>query len=82
MRELSAVARQLYREGMAGLRHLHNGRAAIALAALQYQGILDKLDMAQWDNLSQRASLSTLERVWLLPRALWLRSQSLVQATE
>jgi phytoene synthase len=82
MRELSAQARQLYREGMLGLRHLHNGRAAIALAALQYQGILDKLELAQWDNLSRRASLSALERLRLLPRALWLRSQSLAQAAE
>jgi phytoene synthase len=40
---------------------------------LQYQGILDKLEMNGWDNLSRRASLSAYERVMLLPKAIWLR---------
>lgn len=82
MQNLSYQTRQLYHQGIAGLHYLHNGRAAIALAALQYQGILDKLETAHWDNLSGRASLSALERVRLLPRALWLRSRPMVQATE
>lgn len=73
MRELAQEARRLYREGLAGLKYLQTGRGAIALAALQYQGILDKLELNGWDNLSRRASLSTYERVLLLPKAIWLR---------
>ncbi|GIW33081.1 phytoene/squalene synthase family protein [Meiothermus sp.] len=73
MRELALEARRLYREGLGGLKYLQTGRAAIALAALQYQGILDKLELMRWDNLSRRASLSTYERVMLLPKAIWLR---------
>jgi phytoene synthase len=73
MRELALEARRLYREGLAGLKYLQTGRGAIALAALQYQGILDKLELNGWDNLSRRASLSTYERVLLLPKAIWLR---------
>ncbi|GEM82817.1 phytoene/squalene synthase family protein [Meiothermus hypogaeus] len=73
MRELALEARRLYREGLGGLKYLQTGRGAIALAALQYQGILDKLELMGWDNLSRRASLSTYERVMLLPKAIWLR---------
>lgn len=73
MHELATQARLLYREGLAGLRYLRNGRGAIALAGLQYQGILDKLELNGWDNLSRRASLSTYERVLLVPKAIWLR---------
>jgi len=73
MRELAREARRLYREGLAGLKYLRTGRGAVALAALQYQGILDKLELNGWDNLSRRASLSTYERVLLLPKAIWLR---------
>ncbi len=73
MRELAQEARRLYREGLAGLKYLQTGRGAVALAALQYQGILDKLELNGWDNLSRRASLSTYERVLLLPKAIWLR---------
>ena len=73
MQEVSGEARRLYREGLAGLKYLKNGRGAIALAGLQYQGILDKLELNGWDNLSRRASLSTYERVLLVPKAIWLR---------
>jgi len=73
MRELAADAHRLYREGLGGLKHLRIGRGAIALASLQYQGILDKLEQGGWDNLSRRASLSTYERVMLLPKAICLR---------
>jgi phytoene synthase len=73
MRELAEVARQLYRKGFQGLRHLSQGRPAIALAALQYQGILDKLEAQGWDNLNRRVSLRTHERMALVPRALLLR---------
>jgi phytoene synthase len=73
MRELAADARKLYREGLRGLRYLKTGREAIALASLQYQCILDKLEQNGWNNLSRRASLSRLERVMLLPKVICLR---------
>lgn len=73
MRELAQEARRLYREGLGGLKYLKTGRGAVALAALQYQGILDKLEQSGWDNLSRRASLSGLERAMLLPKAIWLQ---------
>ncbi len=69
MAYLEARARDLYREGLGGLRHLRLGRAAIALAALQYQGILDKLRLQRYDNLRHRAHLKTWERLKLLPKA-------------
>ncbi|MGC8875777.1 phytoene/squalene synthase family protein [Thermus sp.] len=70
MRALEGKARALYREGLEGLRHLRVGRAAIALAAFQYQGILDKLRLQGYDNLGRRAHLKAWERAPLLPRAL------------
>ncbi|PZA08820.1 MULTISPECIES: phytoene/squalene synthase family protein [unclassified Meiothermus] len=76
MQELAAAARRLYREGLKGLPYLRQGRAAIALAALQYEGILDKLERSGWNNLSGRASLRAYERLLLVPRALWMRTGS------
>ena len=66
---LEGKARALYREGLAGLGHLKVGRAAIALAALQYRGILDKLRLSGYDNLGRRAHLKAWERALLLPKA-------------
>ncbi|TBH21554.1 phytoene/squalene synthase family protein [Thermus thermamylovorans] len=81
MAHLEAKARALYREGLSGLGGLRVGRAAIALAALQYQGILDKLRLFGYDNLHRRAYLGTWERLRLLPKALLL-SRNGVPATE
>ncbi len=69
MAHLEERARALYREGLAGLGHLKVGRAAIALAALQYRGILDKLRLSGYDNLRRRAHLKAWERVLLVPKA-------------
>ena len=69
MAHLEGKARALYREGLAGLGHLKVGRAAIALAALQYRGILDKLRLSGYDNLGRRAHLKAWERALLLPKA-------------
>ncbi|GAA6754609.1 phytoene/squalene synthase family protein [Thermus thalpophilus] len=69
MAHLEAQARALYRTGLKGLPRLRVGRAAIALAALQYQGILDKLKRLGYQNLSRRAHLKPWERLWLLPEA-------------
>lgn len=73
MRELATDARKLYREGLGVLKYLKTGRGTIAWASLQYQGVLDKLEQSGWDNFSRRASLSVLERVMLLPKAISLR---------
>jgi phytoene synthase len=72
MAHLVALARALYREGLSGLRGLKVGRGAIALAALQYQTILDKLCHSGYDNLARRAHLNTWERLRLIPRAFLL----------
>lgn len=69
MAHLEAQARALYRTGLKGLPRLRVGKAAIALAALQYQGILDKLKRMGYQNLSRRAHLKPWERLWLLPEA-------------
>ncbi|BDG17497.1 phytoene synthase [Thermus scotoductus] len=69
MAHLEAQARSLYREGLKGIPRLRVGKAAIALAALQYQGILDKLRLMGYENLGQRAHLKPWERLWLIPRA-------------
>lgn len=76
LQHLEAKARALYREGFAGLKGLRVGRAAIALAALQYQAILDKLRLQGYDNLSQRAHLKPWERLRLFPQALALARTS------
>lgn len=70
MAYLEGRARSLYREGLKGLAGLRVGKAAVALAALQYQAILDKLQLAGYDNLRQRAHLKPWERLRLLPQAL------------
>lgn len=72
MAYLEERARALYREGLKGLGGLRVGKAAIALAALQYQAILDKLRLSGYDNLRRRAHLKPWERLGLIPRALWV----------
>jgi phytoene synthase len=72
MAHLEALARSLYRKGLTGLKGLRVGRGAIALAALQYQAILDKLRLSGYDNLRRRAHLKPWERLKLLPRAYFL----------
>ncbi|WP_337844823.1 phytoene/squalene synthase family protein [Thermus sp.] len=76
LQHLEAKAQALYREGLSGLKGLRVGRAAIALAALQYQAILDKLRLQGYDNLSQRAHLKPWERLRLFHKALALAHTS------
>ncbi|MGQ9511329.1 MAG: phytoene/squalene synthase family protein [Thermaceae bacterium] len=66
--ELARLARGLYQKGLEGLPKLQTGRPAVALAALQYRGILDKLERKGFPNLRERVHLAPLERVFLLPR--------------
>lgn len=70
MGELLRLARGLYQKGLEGLPKLQTGRPAVALAALQYRGILDKLERRGFPNLKERVHLSPLERALLLPRAV------------
>lgn len=70
MAHLESRARLLYQEGLKGLSGLRVGRGAIAFAALQYQAILDKLRLSDYDNLHRRAHLKPWERLQLLPQAL------------
>lgn len=81
MAHLENRARLLYREGLKGLSGLRVGKAAVALAALQYQVILDKLRLSGYDNLRQRAHLKPWERLRLLPQALRISLRAAV-ATE
>ncbi|MCS7235083.1 MAG: phytoene/squalene synthase family protein [Armatimonadota bacterium] len=67
---LDLRARRLYADGLRGLPGLRRGRAAVAFAALQYRAILDKLRDRGYDNLRERVSLTSAERVRLVPRSL------------
>lgn len=77
--ELVQLARKLYRLGWRGIPKLHGSAAsAVAVAALNYEGILRKVQQNGYDNLSRRAYLKPLERAALIPRALYgVLSQSL-----
>lgn len=70
LRELTQRANRLYRHGWRSIPKLR-GTAAIAVgsAAINYQGILGKLERNGYDNLNRRAHLKTLERVALVPVA-------------
>jgi len=67
--EVAGEARRLYDVGLAGLGALRTGRAAVALAALQYRGILDELERRDWA-YSERAALRPGQRLRLLLPAL------------
>ena len=68
---LSTKAHELYRSGWIGIPRLHGtAPAAVAVAALNYEGILHKLKQNRWDNLSRRAYLRSMERLALIPRAV------------
>jgi 15-cis-phytoene synthase len=69
---LASRADALYAEGRKGIPRLRGlSAAAVALAALNYQGILGKLRANGYDNLTQRAHLRSFERLATLPRALF-----------
>ena len=44
---------------------------AVGVAALNYEGILTKLRQNRYNNLTKRAHLKTLERIALIPRAVY-----------
>jgi len=79
LEELAELCRQLYRQGWRGIPKLRGPAAsAVALAALNYEEILHKLRQNGYDNLTRRAHLRPLERLALIPRAIFgVLSQSL-----
>lgn len=72
MTHLSAQARAWYAEGRAGIPCLHgSARLAVQAAARSYEGILDDLARAGFDNFRRRAHVSGPRKLLLLPRAWW-----------
>lgn len=68
---LAECAHGLYRDGWLGIPRLHGtAPAAVGVAALNYEGILHKLEQNGWDNLTRRAHLGSVERLALIPRAV------------
>jgi phytoene synthase len=69
--------RRLYRESLPGIALLHEqGRFAIAAAAELYCGILTAIERAGYDVFSQRAYVSGMGKLRLLP-GIWWRSRRL-----
>lgn len=72
MVHLCALARDWYAEGRAGIPCLHgSARLAVATAARAYEGILDDLERADYDNFNRRAYVSGTRKLLMLPRAWW-----------
>ena len=64
--------------GRASTRRLHYagtllavGALAVGVAALNYEGILHKLRRNGYDNLTRRAYLRPVERLVLIPKAVY-----------
>jgi 15-cis-phytoene synthase len=69
--ELGELADALYRQGWRGIPQLHgSARVAVAVAALNYEAIMQKLRQNRYDNLTRRAYLRPHERLALIPRAV------------
>ena len=72
MRHLTALAREWYTEGRAGIPQLQgSGRLAVTAAARAYEGILDALERNGYDNFRHRASVSGTRKLLMLPQAWW-----------
>ncbi len=70
--ELTEYAGSLYRQGWQGIPKLNGVAAtAVGVAALNYEGILQKLRQNGYDNLTRRAYLRPVERLVLIPRAVY-----------
>ena len=69
--DLAERTNALYREGWRGIPRLHGmASVAVAVAALNYEGIVQKLRQNGYDNLNRRAFLRPHERLALIPRAV------------
>ncbi|PNY80102.1 phytoene/squalene synthase family protein [Deinococcus koreensis] len=72
MQELSALAREWYAQGRAGIPMLHgSAKLAVATAARAYEGILDDLARNDFDNFGRRAYVSGPRKLLLLPQVWW-----------
>jgi 15-cis-phytoene synthase len=72
LEELADLTSQLYRQGWRGIPRLKGaGKTAVGVAALNYESILTKLRQNNYDNLTKRAHLKTLERIALIPKAVY-----------
>ena len=68
---------QLYAESWAGVQMLEReGQLAIGAASVFYQGILDEIEMNDYDVFTRRASLGTFGKISRLP-GLWLKVKAL-----
>lgn len=71
LEELAEHASGLYRQGWQGIPKLNGVTAtAVGVAALNYEGILQKLRQNGHDNLTRRAYLRPVERLALIPKAV------------
>ena len=67
-----ARARALYRAAAPGIKMLPpDSRLAVSAASALYEGILGKIEEANYDVFSRRAHLSAHEKVRALPRLWW-----------
>lgn len=72
LEEIAEHASELYRQGWEGIPKLNGVAAtAVGVAALNYEGILQKLRQNGYDNLTQRAFLRPVERLVLIPKAVY-----------
>jgi phytoene synthase len=72
LEHLAQISQQLYRLGWRGIPKLKGPAAmAVAVAAMNYEGILLKLRQNHYDNLTRRAYLKTYERLALIPKAVY-----------
>ena len=72
MRFQIARARRLYREAMPGIALIHpDGRFAVTAAAMLYQGILDDIEVHDFDVFNRRAYVSRGRKLALLLSAFW-----------
>lgn len=72
LEELADRTTALYREGWQGIPKLNGAAAAaVGVAALNYEGILEKLRQNDYDNLTKRAYLRPVERLALIPKAVY-----------
>ncbi|ADI15358.1 phytoene/squalene synthase family protein [Truepera radiovictrix] len=72
LEELAERTCALYREGWQGIPKLNGvAAAAVGVAALNYEGILNKLRQNGYDNLTKRAYLRPVERLALIPKAVY-----------
>ena len=80
LEEVSEHASALYRQGWAGIPKLNGVAAtAVGVAALNYEGILQKLRQNGFDNLTRRAYLRPVERLGAYPQGVLRRLRLLTR---